>query len=84
MGGSAFDDYDIENGYITEEELEENKLSNWEIMRKDLYMIYQFAINRCNNSYQECCDMDLSLFLDYLLYDLELQDKREEQTEERG
>jgi len=68
----------LENGYVTEEDLIEENLTVWGEMRKQLFIIYKFAMTRCRNSYIDCCEMDLSLFLDYLLFELELEDSQEE------
>lgn len=65
--GSAFDDYDRENGYIEEE----TQAELWESYRKALDNILQICIKNMRNSYKECLESDLSDLLDYVVFQVE-------------
>lgn len=41
------------------------------MQKKILHCIYKFAIQVCKNSFYECCEMDLELFCDYMVFELE-------------
>lgn len=64
--GSAFDEYDRENGYIEEHSQEEI----WETYRNALDNILQICIKNMRNSYKDCLESDLSDLLDYVVFQL--------------
>ena len=74
--GSAFDEYDRENGYIEEHSQEEI----WETYRNALDNILQICIKNMRNSYKDCLESDLSDLLDYVVFQVEYD--RETQTKE--
>lgn len=74
--GSAFDDYDRENGYIEEQSQEEV----WESYRNALDNILQICIRNMRNSYKDCLESDLSDLLDYVVFQVEYD--RETQAKE--
>lgn len=65
--GSAFDEYDRENGYINEETQEEA----WRSYGKALDSILQICIKNMRNSYKDCLESDLSDLLDYVIFQVE-------------
>lgn len=73
--GSAFDEYDRENGYTDEETQEEA----WVSYEQALNNILQICIKNMRNSYKDCLESDLSDLLDYVVfqveYDMETQAK---------
>lgn len=66
-GGSVFDQYDRENGYIEETSQEEI----WESYRENLDTVLQICIKNMRNSYKECLESDLSDLLDYAMFQVE-------------
>lgn len=74
--GSAFDEYDRENGYTDEENREEA----WMSYGKALDNILQICIKNMRNSYRDCLESDLSDLLDYVVFQVEYD--RETQTKE--
>lgn len=74
--GSAFDEYDRENGYIEEQTQEEV----WESYRNALDNILQICIKNMRNSYKDCLESDLSDLLDYVVFQVEYD--RETQAKE--
>ena len=74
--GSAFDEYDRENGYIEEHSQEEI----WETYRNALDNILQICIKNMRNSYKDCLESDLSDLLDYVVFQVEYD--RETQAKE--
>lgn len=66
-GGSVFDQYDRENGYIEETSQEEI----WESYRENLDTVLQICIKNMRNSYKECLESDLSDLLDYVMFQVE-------------
>lgn len=74
--GSAFDDYDRENGYIEEKDQEEV----WESYKNALDNILQICIKNMRNSYKDCLESDLSDLLDYVVFQVEYD--RETQAKE--
>lgn len=74
--GSAFDDYDRENGYIEEQSQEKV----WESYRNALDNILQICIRNMRNSYKDCLESDLSDLLDYVVFQVEYD--RETQAKE--
>lgn len=74
--GSAFDEYDRENGYTDEETQEEA----WKSYGKALDNILQICIRNMRNSYRDCLESDLSDLLDYVVFQVEYD--RETQTKE--
>ena len=65
--GSAFDEYDQENGYIEETTQEEI----WRSYGDTLDSILQICIKSMRNSYKECLESDLSDLLDYVVFQVE-------------
>lgn len=64
---SAFDEYDIENGYeeqVTVTEVYESHLDA-------INSIIQIAINQMHNSYKECLDSNLEDLLDYTIFQID-------------
>lgn len=65
--GSAFDEYDRENGYI--EEITQEEV--WRSYGSALDNILQICIKNMRNSYKECLESDLSDLLDYVVFQVE-------------
>lgn len=65
--GSAFDEYDQENGYIEETTQEDI----WRSYGDNLDTILQICIKSMRNSYKECLESDLSDLLDYVVFQVE-------------
>lgn len=65
--GSAFDEYDRENGYI--EEVTQEDI--WRSYGDNLDAILQICIKNMRNSYKECLESDLSDLLDYVVFQVE-------------
>lgn len=65
--GSAFDEYDRENGYTDEETQEEA----WVSYEQALNNILQICIKNMRNSYKDCLESDLSDLLDYVVFQVE-------------
>lgn len=63
---SAFDEYDIENGY-EEEQQEENQ---WKICGEIIDRIIKIAIRLLKNSYSQCMSEDIISLLNYLKFEL--------------
>ena len=74
--GSAFDEYDRENGYIEEHTQEEA----WESYKNALDNILQICIKNMRNSYKDCLESDLSDLLSYVVFQVEYD--RETQAKE--
>lgn len=64
---SAFDDYDIENGY-EEEQKEENA---WKTCGEIIDRVVKIAIRLLKESYSQCMKEDIMQLLDYLKFELE-------------
>lgn len=64
---SAFDEYDVENGY-EEEQPEENQ---WKICGEIADRIVKVAIRLLRNSYSQCMGEDVVTLLDYLKFELD-------------
>ena len=64
---SAFDEYDIENGY-EEDEPEENA---WKVCGEILDRVVKIAIRLLKNSYKQCMEEDILSLLDYLKFELD-------------
>ncbi len=64
---SAFDEYDIENGY-EEDEPEENA---WKVCGEILDRVVKIAIRLLKNSYRQCMEEDILSLLDYLKFELD-------------
>lgn len=64
---SAFDEYDIENGY-EEEETEGNA---WTTCREIVDRIVKIAIRLMNNSYSQCMAEDMVTLLEHLRFELD-------------
>lgn len=63
---SFFDDYDIEEGYIEEDEEE----SVYNIYRESLNNIIKYAIKNMRMSYKESIECNLSEMLDYIVFNI--------------
>lgn len=64
---SAFDEYDIENGY-EEEQPEENQ---WKVCGEIADRVVKVAIRLLKNSYSQCMVEDAITLLDYLKFELD-------------
>lgn len=64
---SAFDEYDIENGY--EEEQQEDSL--WKICGEIIERVIKITIRLLKESYSQCMQEDIMELLDYLKFELE-------------
>lgn len=65
---SAFDDYDMENGYEEENEPEENI---WKVYGEILDRIIKIAIRLLKDSYSQCMKEDIISLLEYLKFELD-------------
>lgn len=75
--GSAFDEFDEENGYINKEE-EKNV---YERYKETLNYILRYSINALNNSYKESIECNLAEMLDYIIFNLEYEKENKEDIE---
>ena len=64
--GSYLDDYDLEEGYETEEEI---RKSNNELYKEILNYNIKYSIERLKNSYKESTECNLSELLDFIIFD---------------
>lgn len=64
---SAFDEYDIENGY--EEEQPEDNL--WKTCSEIIDRVVKIAIRLLKNSYSQCMKEDIMQLLEYLKFELD-------------
>lgn len=65
---SAFDEYDIENGYEDEEQPEDNL---WKTCGEIIDRVTKIAIRLLKNSYSQCMKEDIMQLLQYLKFELE-------------
>lgn len=65
---SAFDEYDIDNGYEEESEPEENA---WKVCGEILDRVIKLAIRLFKNSYSQCMKEDIVSLLEYLKFELD-------------
>lgn len=65
---SAFDDYDMENGYEEENEPEENI---WKAYGEILDRVIKIAIRLLKDSYSQCMKEDIISLLEYLKFELD-------------
>lgn len=72
---SAFDEYDIENGYEEESEPEKNV---WKACGEIIDRIIKMAIRLLKNSYSQCMEEDILSLLDYLKFELDTKDENQE------
>lgn len=63
---SAFDDYDMENGYETEDDR-----NIYEICLENTDMIVKTAIRVLNNSYSQCMKADITDLIRYIKYEID-------------
>lgn len=70
---SAFDEYDIENGY--EEEQQEDSL--WKICGEIIERVIKITIRLLKESYSQCMQEDIMELLDYLKFELETIDEKQ-------
>lgn len=66
--GSYLDKYDLENGYVTEEEIFEK---NNNIYRDLLFQIYRIGINKHRMSFSEMEEIDIFSYIDFIIFELE-------------
>jgi hypothetical protein len=71
---SAFDEYDIENGY----EDEEPEPNTWKTCGDIIDRIVKIAIRLLRNSYSQCMREDIISLLDYLKFELDTVDENRE------
>jgi hypothetical protein len=71
---SAFDEYDIENGY----EDEEPEQNTWKTCGEIIDRIVKIAIRLLKNSYSQCMREDIISLLDYLKFELDTVDENQE------
>ena len=64
---SAFDEYDLENGY-EDDQPEENQ---WKVCGKIVDRVVKIAIRVLKNSYSQCMKEDIVTLLDYLKFELD-------------
>lgn len=64
---SAFDEYDLENGY-EDEQPEENQ---WKVCGEIVDRVVKIAIRLLKNSYSQCMKEDIVTLLDYLKFELD-------------
>ena len=65
---SAFDEYDIENGYEDEQQPEENQ---WKVCGEIVDRVVKIAIRLLKNSYSQCMKENIVTLLDYLKFELD-------------
>ena len=65
---SAFDEYDIENGYEDEQKPEENQ---WKVCGEIVDRVVKIAIRLLKNSYSQCMKENIVTLLDYLKFELD-------------
>ena len=65
---SAFDEYDIENGYEDEQQPEENQ---WKVCGEIVYRVVKIAIRILKNSYSQCMKENIVTLLEYLKFELD-------------
>lgn len=64
---SAFDEYDLENGYEDEPE----NTNPWRLCQEIVDRIVKIAIRLLNNSYSQCMKEDIISLVDYLKFELD-------------
>ena len=65
---SAFDEYDIENGYEDEQQPEENQ---WKVCGEIVDRVVKIAIRLLKNSYSQCMKENIVTLLEYLKFELD-------------
>ena len=65
---SAFDEYDIENGYEDEQKPEENQ---WKVYGEIVDLVVKIAIRLLKNSYSQCMKENIVTLLEYLKFELD-------------
>lgn len=63
--GSAFDEYDKENGY----EDEENSL--WQVAKENVNRIIKLSRKLLNMSYTDCINTDIYKLIDYIKFEID-------------
>jgi len=71
---SAFDEYDMENGYKDDVEPEENP---WRSCGEILDRVVKIAIRVLKNSYSQCMKEDILSLLEYLKFELDTLDENQ-------
>lgn len=71
---SAFDEYDMENGYEEEDGLEENP---WNACGEVLDRVIKIAIRLLKNSYSQCMGENIISFLEYVKFELDTVDENQ-------
>ena len=65
---SAFDEYDIENGYEDEQKPEENQ---WKVCGEIVDRVVKIAIRLLKNSYSQCMKENIVTLFEYLKFELD-------------
>lgn len=74
---SAFDDYDKEEGYITEQDELENDV--YYILRNNINYIIKYCVSNRLLTLDKCYEMNLNYLLDYVDFDIKYEkDNKEE------
>lgn len=63
---SAFDEYDLENGYEEEKE----QIDLWKTCSDNIDRVVNIAIKLLKNSYSQCLDADIDELLDFIKFEL--------------
>ena len=71
---SAFDEYDMENGYEDDDEIEENQ---WRSCGEILDRVIKIAIRVLRDSYSQCMKADILPLLEYLKFELDTLDENQ-------
>ena len=71
---SAFDEYDIENGYEDDGETEENP---WKTCGEILDRVIKIAIRLLKNSYSQCMGEDIISLLEYIKFELDTVNEKQ-------
>lgn len=66
---SAFDEYDIENGY--EDDSRGEDVNPWKVCGEVLDRVIKAAIRLLKSSYSQCMDEDIISLLEYLKFELD-------------
>ena len=70
---SAFDDYDLENGYVdAQDELENNP---YYIYRCNINYIIKYCISNCRMSVKDCYNSELDYLLDYIDFNMKYDEE---------
>lgn len=64
--GSALDDFDMKEGYETEDDIKKN---NYELYKEILNYNIKYSIECLKNSYKESIECNLNELLDFIIFD---------------